>query len=171
MPVSSASPIEFGVSVQALPLQGINPARKEDQLNRADCREGFLIFEAANWLERCDAIRSGGSSSTKSSKLQKEPNPQYKGIWQGMCMPPTSDKGATPRWHHQTLNVPVSISQLAWQPASQLLITHVVRFGLGNQQKRKETALRAGYKRTRRVSGMGSISTRLFVVHPVRLSP
>jgi len=52
MPVSTASPIEFGVSVQALPLQGINPARKEDQLNRADCREGLLIFEAANWLEK-----------------------------------------------------------------------------------------------------------------------
>ena len=168
MPVSTASPIEFGVSVQALPLQGINPARKEDQLNRADCREGLLIFEAANWLEKdVMPFEAGVAPVPRVASYKKEPNLQYKGIWQGMCMPPTSDKGATPRWHRQTLNVPVSISQLAWQPASQLLITHVVRFGLGNQQKRKETALRAGYKRTRSVSGMGSISKRLLVVHPV----
>ena len=69
--VSTASPIEFGLSVQALPLQGINPAGKEDQLNRADCREGLLVFEAANWLEKCDAIRSGGSSSTKRSESRQ----------------------------------------------------------------------------------------------------
>ena len=111
-------------------------------------------------------------------------NAQCKRIRQGMRMLPTSNKGATPRWHHQTLNVPVSILQPAWQPASQLSITHVVRFGLGDQQKRKQVALRAGYKRTRSVkrkqmalragykrtrsvSCMGCISKCLFASHPV----
>ena len=51
MSVITAPPIEFGLSIKALPLQGLNPAGKEDQLSRADCREGLLIFEAANWLE------------------------------------------------------------------------------------------------------------------------
>ena len=47
-----APPIGLGLSVEALPLQGINPAGREDLVNRADCREGLLVFEAANRLEQ-----------------------------------------------------------------------------------------------------------------------
>ena len=50
--ITTAPPIGFGLSIKALPLQGINPAGREDQLNRADCREGLLVFEAANGLEK-----------------------------------------------------------------------------------------------------------------------
>ena len=53
--------VGLGLSIKALPPAGEDPAAREDQLGRADCREGLLIFEAANWLEKCDAITSGGA--------------------------------------------------------------------------------------------------------------
>ena len=65
--------VGLGLSIKALPPAGEDPAAREDQLGRADCREGLLIFEAANWLEKCDAIRSGGSSSTTRGESQSEP--------------------------------------------------------------------------------------------------
>ena len=50
--ITTAPPIGFGLSIKALPPQGINPAEREDQLNKADCREGLLVFEAAKWLKK-----------------------------------------------------------------------------------------------------------------------
>ena len=65
--------VGLGLSIKALLPAGEDPAAREDQLGRADCREGLLIFEAANWLEKCDAIRSGGGSSTTRGESQSEP--------------------------------------------------------------------------------------------------
>ena len=42
MSVIIAPPVGLGLSIKALPPQGLNPAGKEDQLSRADCREGSL---------------------------------------------------------------------------------------------------------------------------------
>ena len=42
--------VGLGLSIKALPPAGEDPAAREDQLRRADCRGGLLIFEAATWL-------------------------------------------------------------------------------------------------------------------------
>ena len=42
--------VGLGLSIKALPPAGEDPAAREDQLRRADCRDGLLVFEAATWL-------------------------------------------------------------------------------------------------------------------------
>ena len=42
--------LDLGSPFKRSSPQGINPAGKEDQLNRADCRGGLLVFEAATGL-------------------------------------------------------------------------------------------------------------------------
>ena len=48
--------VGLGLSIKALPPAGEDPAAREDQLSRADCREELLVFGEARWLEKCEAI-------------------------------------------------------------------------------------------------------------------
>ena len=45
--IVGACPVELGLSIKALPPAGEDPAAREDQLSRADCRGKLLIFGAA----------------------------------------------------------------------------------------------------------------------------
>ena len=42
--------VGLGLSIKTLPPAGEDPAAREDQLGRADCRDGLSVFEAATWL-------------------------------------------------------------------------------------------------------------------------
>ena len=48
--IVAACLVGLGLSIKALPPAGEDPAAREDQLRRADCRDGLLVFEAATWL-------------------------------------------------------------------------------------------------------------------------
>ena len=57
--IVAVCPVGLGLSIKALPPAGEDPAGREDQLGRADCRDdcrdGLLEFEAAT-LTRFDTF-------------------------------------------------------------------------------------------------------------------
>ena len=63
--------VGLGLSIKALPPAGEDPAAREDQLGRADCRDGLLAFEAATWLvEETMPFKRGGPQYQVTGKSE-----------------------------------------------------------------------------------------------------
>ena len=63
--ITIAPPIGFGLSIKALPPQGTNPAEGRTNSTELTVEKGCWYLRQPHGWKKCDAIQSGGSSSTE----------------------------------------------------------------------------------------------------------